>query len=91
MDFATYAAVYHVYTYWSKHPIRYTFSGYKTLAAAINDVGFVLKEIAAAEGFYAEDICVQIDYYEDTYFGSENIDYEDLDCYVDEYGIAYII
>lgn len=91
MDFTRYAAVYYVYTYWSEYPIRYTFSGYKTLSAAINDVTSALEEIAEAEGFYAEDIWVEIDYYEDTYFGSENIDSEDLDCYIDKYGMAYII
>ena len=91
MDFVSYAAVYRIYDCWSDIPIKYTISGYKTLSAAINDVPYTLDEIAEAEGFCLEDIWVEIDYYEDTYFGSENIDYENLDCYIDEYGIAYII
>ena len=38
--------MYYIYTYWSDTPIRYTFSGYTTLPAAINDVSYALEEIA---------------------------------------------
>ena len=90
MDFVSYTAIYRIYTCWNDVPIKYTITGYKTLSAAINDVPYTLDEIAEDEGFCFEDIWVEIDYYEDTPFGSEHIDFEDISCYIDWNGITHI-
>ncbi len=91
MDFTSYAAVYYIYDDWSDAPIKYTYSGYASLAAAFKDVPDVLDEIARLEGFCAEDVYVEIDYYENFLIGSEQVDFENLSCYIDWHGNTYII
>ena len=84
MFWDTYAAVYYIYTIYEAQPIRVTFSGYKSLNAAENDVFEALKDIAIAYGLYDEDIWVEIDYYIDycDFDYSEYIYTESLDMYV---------
>jgi hypothetical protein len=78
MNFVSYTAVYRIYDCWSINPIKYTYSNYASLSAAINDVPYVLDEISYAEGMCLEDIWVEIDYYEDTPFDSYHVDFEDF-------------